>query len=288
MPLTPEQRLDRLEARIRELRPWTARAWLELGDWTWDGEALALGERWPDRRSVRTLRHGEVAAPAGWAAGECRLELDLGGEGRARLRYSDGAEASFGVDVNHRSWPVGDAPFSIEVAIVARSPFGVPNREARLERARLVWADPEVIAFVRRLELVAEAGRTLGGHDALEPLLAAAERALTGLDWPTATLPYLARRAPEADMLRIWELPQDLDSGPPGLDASPERPWPRRPPGSTTTCSLCASATRPRAPCASPGTPTSTSRGCGPLPRHGARRSGRSPLRSVCSSAFRR
>ena len=220
MPLTTEQRLAGLEARIRELRPWAARAFVPLADWTWDGEPLALGARWPDRRGVRTLRHGEVTAPAAWAAGERRLELELGGEGLARLRYADGGEASFGIDVNHRSWPLRDVAFSLEVEIVARSPFGVPNRDARLERARLVWEERALVALVRRLELVVEAGRALGAHDAVEPLLAAAERALRGLEWPTATLPYLARRAPEADMLEIWELPAGLDAAPPGLDAA--------------------------------------------------------------------
>ena len=59
----------------------------------------------------------------------------------------------------------------------------------------------------------------LAGHEVVPPLLAAAEDALTELDWPTATLPYVARVAPGWQMQRVWQLPADLATDPPGLDA---------------------------------------------------------------------
>ena len=218
MSLTVEQRLDWLEVRIDELRPWQLRAWTDLDEWTWDGEPLALGARWPQRIGLRTLEHPTVSAPAGWAPGECRLVLDLGGEGLVALSYADGVKQSFGLDVNHRSFPLRDEPFATAVTIVARSPFGVPNRDARLGVARLAWVEVGLKRFVRRLELVLESGRVLGSHDAVEPLVTAAERAIARLEWPSATLPYVARRATSAEMLEIWELPAGLEPHPEGLD----------------------------------------------------------------------
>ena len=56
------------------------------------------------------------------------------------------------------------------------------------------------------------------------PLLAAAEDALAELDWPSATAAYVARVAPSVESQRIWQLPNDLDTAPAGLDDAPARP----------------------------------------------------------------
>ena len=49
-----------------------------------------------------------------------------------------------GLDPNHRSFRLKEPHFSVTAECVARLPFGVPNRNARLGRARLVWLEPNL------------------------------------------------------------------------------------------------------------------------------------------------
>jgi alpha-mannosidase len=212
--LSVGQRLDRLAARLTELRSWRDRDWVELDRWTLDGAPVALGARWPDRAGVHRFAHPETAVP--WP--DARLRLDLGGETLVTLVYGAGASESFGSDPEHRELPLRHAPFSVHAEAVARLPFGMPNRDARLAVARIVRIDVALEELVRRLELVLEAGRALGeGHDAAAPLADAAARALRELAWPSATLPYVARVADTEDLQNVWELPQALDPHPPAL-----------------------------------------------------------------------
>jgi alpha-mannosidase len=212
--LTVAQRLDWLEARIAELRWWRDREWLELDGWTLDGAPHALGAPWPDRAGVHRFAHPETAVP--WP--DARLRLDLGGEALVTLTYADGTRDSFGSDPEHRELPLRGGRVAIEAEAVARLPFGMPNRDARLAVARIVWIDVALEALVRRLELVLEAGRALGHtHDASGPLADAAARALRELDWPSATLPYVARVAGTDNLQNVWELPPGLGPHPPGL-----------------------------------------------------------------------
>jgi alpha-mannosidase len=201
--LTHAQRIAWLNARIAELELWVARAWTDLPEWTFDGAPLRLGERWPDRHGVHTLAHPRV--DGGWD----RLELDLGGEGLVRI---DGRQ--LGLDAEHRTFPLHGEPFSVAVEIVARLPFGEPNREPRLARARAVAVDGAVERLVRRLRLVAEAAEELGEDIGL---VDCAADALLRLRWPSATRSYVARQAPTEQMRNVWELPP-LDPRPPGLD----------------------------------------------------------------------
>ncbi len=102
--------------------------------------------------------------------------------------------------------------------MVARLPFGVPNRDARLARARLIRLDPELAELTLLLTQVSETADELDGHEVVPPLIAAAEATLAELDWPTATAAYIARIAPSVESQRIWQLPLDLDAAPAGLD----------------------------------------------------------------------
>jgi alpha-mannosidase len=204
--LTVDQRRDWLRTRIGELLLWVDREWVDLTDWTFDGAPLAVGTSWPDRAGVRRLAHPRVRPP--WPDG--RLELDLGGEGLVTLTYSDGAHERFGLDAEHRSFPLRPAPFAIDVAAVARRPFGAPNRDARLARARITLVDAELERLALRLQLVHEAAED---HD----LIDAAAAALAVLRWPSATWPYLSRHAGTPLMRDLWELPAGLDPRPPGL-----------------------------------------------------------------------
>jgi alpha-mannosidase len=201
--LTHAQRLDWLAVRIAELESWVAREWTDLTAWTFDGAPLAPGAPWPDRTGVHRLAHPEV--PGGWD----RLRLDVGGEGLVRI-----GGTPWGLDAEHREFPLDGRPFDLEVEIVARLPFGMPSRDARLALARAVRIDVPLERLVRRLRLVLDTARELGEDIGLVDCAAAALRELR---WPSATAPYVARVAETAEMRNVWELPPGLDEHPPPL-----------------------------------------------------------------------
>src|SRR3954447_12570578 len=146
--------LQWLQTRMGELAGWLYRSWADLPDWRFDGEPIALGARWPARDGVRVLEHPRVDAPGD------RLLLDLGGEGLLQVLYDDGEE-TFGLDAEHRAFPLRGAPFALRVEIVGRLPFGTPNRDARLGLARVVEVDAPLEHLIRRLQLVCEAAGQL-------------------------------------------------------------------------------------------------------------------------------
>jgi alpha-mannosidase len=152
-----------------------------------------------------------------WPLASTRLDLRLGGEALVCIRYASGDEEFFGNDPWHARFPVRDRTFSLEVQAVARLPFGVPNREARLERARLTLLESELVRFVQRLRLLLEAATVLGSQEVVEPLVAAAERVIARLDWPSATMTYLSRTANSPLMRSIWALPPGLTPHAEGL-----------------------------------------------------------------------
>jgi alpha-mannosidase len=218
MALTSEQRINRLQKRLEELELWTVRDAVTLDGWTFNGEPLKQGTPWPTRDGLAALAHGEVSAPGGWPLAETRLDLDLGGEGLVRLSYGSGASDAFGLDPNHTLLPLREKSFYIAAECVARLPFGVPNRDARLKRARLVRLEERLADFVLLLRQAIETAQVLGGHEVVEPLLTAAENALRKLDWPTGSEAYVARVAPGEQMQRIWQLPAGLAESPEALN----------------------------------------------------------------------
>ncbi|MFQ5974577.1 MAG: alpha-mannosidase, partial [Alphaproteobacteria bacterium] len=142
MTLNHEQRCRRVRERAEELLAWQDRERLELDRWTFDDAPLAIGHPWPRRNGSIPIQHPEVGVPPAWPLEDARLDLDLGGEGLVRLRYDDGSVAAFGLDPNHRIFPITHRRFGVAAECVARLPFGVPNREARIGHARLVWREP--------------------------------------------------------------------------------------------------------------------------------------------------
>jgi alpha-mannosidase len=219
MTMTEQHRIERLQRRLTELELWTVRAALPLDGWSFNGAPLPAGAPWPTRDGLATLAHPEVEVPADWPLDEARLDVDLGGEGLLRIAYADGESEAFGLDPNHERFPLRGRRFTVIADCVARLPFGVPNRAARLARARLIRLHPALAELTLLLTQVAETAEVLAGHEVVPPLLAAAEEALARLDWPTATLPYVARVAPGPQMQRVWQLPAGLALDPPGLDA---------------------------------------------------------------------
>jgi alpha-mannosidase len=217
MLLTIDQRIELLKERLSEMHFWRERQSKDLTDWALDGESIAVGERWPDRHGVHTFRSGHVTVPADWELSAVCLDLDLGGEGLVGIHYDEEMTSRFGLDRYHHRLPVERRSFTVEAAVVARQPFGVPNREPRLVRARLIWVDVAVERLALQLALVAEAADVLRSHDVADPLLFAAERAVAPLTWPSATTTYLSRTVSGPRMQAIWELPDGLNDDPPAL-----------------------------------------------------------------------
>ena len=218
MHLTIDQRLQRLQARLVEMSFWRYREHVDLDDWKFDGEPFALGAPWPRIEGAHILSHDGVELPGGWSVEETALDLDLGGEALLTVEYVDGRSESFGLDPFHQRFTLASAAFSLSAEIVARLPLGVPNRAARLERARLVRIDDGVQSLYRLLALVVQSGIALGDDVVVEPMVSCAERAVALLEWPSATASYVARTAPGEWMQSIWALPNNLEEGPPGLD----------------------------------------------------------------------
>ncbi|HKA09198.1 MAG TPA: glycoside hydrolase family 38 C-terminal domain-containing protein, partial [Candidatus Dormibacteraeota bacterium] len=184
-----EQRLLRLRSRVEELERWRERARCDLTGWLFEGEPIALGGRWPRSDGVGRLTHPPVRVPEGWPLAATRLEIAPGGESLLRIDYGDTSQA-FGVDPWHQRFPLKRREFRIELEAEALLPFGRRNPDPRLEAARLSLADLELERLLRRLRLVAAAGIALVG-DVAVALVAAAERALECLAWPTETDAYL-------------------------------------------------------------------------------------------------
>jgi len=218
MTLTRDQRINRLRKRLAELPLWTVRAALPLDRWTLNQAPLAPGAPWPSREGVAAFHHPEVVVPADWPLERTRLELDLGGEGLVQIDYGSGKREAFGLDPNHHSFPLKERRFSVDAEAVARLPFGVPNRHPHLKTARLALIEPDLSEFTLLVQLVGDTAEELRGHEAIEPLLDAAERALARVDWPTETRAYVARVAPGRELQQVWELPGALPTAPPGLN----------------------------------------------------------------------
>ncbi|MDK4739997.1 glycoside hydrolase family 38 C-terminal domain-containing protein [Rhizobium sp. CNPSo 3464] len=215
MQLTIAQRLDRLKVRTAELSHWRERAVLPIHHWTFEGEDIAIGQAWPHRKGVVHFA-SQANVPADWPLEETRLQLDLGGESLITLAYQGGGSESFGLDPYHQEFPLKDRNLSITTDSVARFPFGEPNRQPKLNRARLAWLDIPVHRLNLLLRQIVEAIEALDDHDVVPHLLDAAETALRSLDWPSATASYVSRTANAEWQQKIWELPELVES-PPGL-----------------------------------------------------------------------
>jgi alpha-mannosidase len=238
--LTLDQRVKRLRKRLAELELWIGRQTIALDQWTFNGAPLPLGSPWPSRDGLAVFAHPAIEVPADWPLEETRLQLDLGGEGLLRIT-ADGGEQKCGLDPYHTSFPLSGRRVAVDVECVARSPFGHPNRDARLARAELVWVETDLADLALTVRQVIELAQALGGYDVFAPPLAAyapyrphpdhsaphevvaaaldvAETALRKLSWPTGTGDYIARVAPGAEMQTVWQLPRGMTARPAGLD----------------------------------------------------------------------
>ena len=219
--LTREQRIDRLCERVGELALWLDRAWLDLQGWEFEGAPIELGAPWPRRDGVLRIELRAARVPQAWPLHETWLEVAPGGEGLLRVDYG-GRSQAFGLDPWHRRFPLRAPDFRLFVEAVARLPFGRPNPQPHLESARLVWTEPGLDRFLRRLRLIAGAAGGLGADDAAEAMISAAERALAALEWPSATEGYIARAAHGRQLRELWSPPRPFVSPSPLSDRSRE------------------------------------------------------------------
>ncbi|MDQ0456742.1 alpha-mannosidase [Rhizobium paknamense] len=207
MALTLAQRLDLMTVRTEELSYWRVRHAQPIEGWSVDGAPIALGAPWPERQGTREFAV-EAAVPADWPLAECRLRLDLGGESLITLRDEAGAEISYGLDPNHREFPLPSHRFSLSSRSVARLPFGEPVRDPRLAMADIIWVDADVERLALLLTQICETIKVLGDHEVIPHLLTAGETALRSLDWPTETAAYISRTASQPMQQKIWALPE--------------------------------------------------------------------------------
>jgi alpha-mannosidase len=209
MPLTPEQRLERLTTRTAEITLWRVRETVDIDGWTFEGEPIAVGAPWPRRAAVVHLA-AKAEVPTHWPLADARLSLNVGGESLVSLTFEHGEVVRFGLDPHHEELPLAGRRFSIETESAPRLPFGQPVAAPRLGRAALVWLDAPVCRLERRLTLIAETVEALKDHEASAHLLDAAEEALRALQWPSATADYVARVAPSRAQQTIWRLPETI------------------------------------------------------------------------------
>jgi len=166
MTLTRDQRINRLKKRLVELHLWTVRSALPLDRWTFNRSPHASGAPWPTREGVAAFSHPEVSVPADWPLERTRLDLDLGGEGLVRLDYGDGKHEAFGLDPNHQRFPPQARRFTVEAEMVARHPFGIPNRTPHLKTARVILFDPELQEFALLVQQLIDTAEVLGAQSA--------------------------------------------------------------------------------------------------------------------------
>jgi alpha-mannosidase len=203
---TLEQRLELVRVRLREIELWRDREAVDLNGWLCDGEPIAIGAAWGRTDGVVRLEHPGAAVPEAWPLETAFLELAPGGEGLVRIEFAGHVE-SFGVDPNHRRFPLPGRQFRLQVDAVARLPFGQPKSNPSLEVARLVRVELELERLMRRLGLAADAAAALGDGDTGWSLADLATGALARLSWPSETEAYLGRAARLPDLRGVWSPP---------------------------------------------------------------------------------
>lgn len=198
-----------LNAWAEELRAWELGQRQTVTGWTvtpegGTAEPIAVGGAWPTRHGITRLTSALVD-PAS-LAGEVELWLDLGGEALVRLVSASGTPLqTFGANPKHRHFsPLPTQPFRIEAEVAARSLFGIPNRDPRLERAELAQVFPQIRRLRRTLEVIAETTLVVAPELARN-LCDVAEIALSDLRLPTATADLGPRLADQPWARTIWE-----------------------------------------------------------------------------------
>ena len=224
MTLTDQQRIERLRRRLEELELWTVRAGVAARRLDLQRRPPRPRRRLADPRRRRRPRPRRRRGPGRLAA--------RGGPARRRPRRRGPAAHRLRRRRRRRLRPRPQPPAlpAQGPPLLGRAPSASPAcpsacRTATPASPAPAWSgstpsSPSSPSCSLRSRETAE---VLAGHEVVPPLLAAAEDALAELDWPTATLPYVARVAPGWQMQRVWQLPADLATDPPGLEPRARR-----------------------------------------------------------------
>jgi alpha-mannosidase len=199
-----------LAAWAGELLAWEVRERIPLQGWQveapdGDFRPIAIGEPWAHRHGIHTFRTTELVTPPELSPLE--LRLDFGGEALVRLLDASGVQITcFGANPRHpRFSPVPAQPFRVEAEVAARSLFGVPERNPRLNRAELFAYHQEVRQLRRRIENILDVTRTTKSAELARELYEAVAMALTELRLPTQTDLVGPRLADTPWARNIWE-----------------------------------------------------------------------------------
>ena len=209
--LTLQQRLERHQVRLEELAYWRERKCQPLTKLTLQGQSVQVGDPWPGTEGSFSFT-GRGTVNPDWPLADCRLRMNLGGEGLVMLKNDQGNPTGYGIDPYHQSFPLKSRQFSFTAECTARLPFGEPVREPYIQRAEIVWLDPAVEQLYLLMKQLGETISTLMGHDVVPHLLDLAENSFYALDWPSATAHYLARTAMAPMQQKIWQLPEVSDN----------------------------------------------------------------------------
>ena len=207
-----DQMAEHLAVLAKELLAWELVERFAIPAWraTAPGQSprdMALGEPWPNRIGTHLFAAGPLTSPPCPADCLVELRLDFGGEGLVSLLGAGGRVLDrFGSNPHHRAFsPLPDAPFQIEAEVVARSLFGIPNRDPVLAESAFAVIDPAVRALRRRIEILRATALSVDNADLARQLVEAGEMALSLLRLPTATEDLGPRMAGQDWALRIWE-----------------------------------------------------------------------------------
>ncbi|WP_137149999.1 glycoside hydrolase family 38 C-terminal domain-containing protein [Devosia sp. FKR38] len=218
-----EQLTDHLDTWREELVAWELHDRSPIGPWTLqspEGEvrSIVVGDAWSNRFGIHSFRSGLLTV-AGRANAE--LRLDFGGEALVRLFAEDGTQLdAFGANPQHKRFaPLPQVPFVIVAEVAARSLFGIPNRDPRLEIAEIVSVEPQIRALRRRIETICSTAQTVKDAELARSLCDVAEIGLSQLRLPTATAIVGPRLADQTRAQRIWERSFEPTNTPALLDA---------------------------------------------------------------------
>ena len=193
--LSIDKRLSRVRRRRDEIAAWHNRDRQHIAGWTFDGEPIGHGDRWPSISGVHRFESQTFVVPDDWLLDDVRLGLDVGGESLLRLCYASGRERSLGLDLYHTDFHLEERKGRVVIEAVAKGPFGTTSQDPRLRRAELVLLEPGVVALSRLLALLADAAQHLDGHEVQPLLLELAEESVSRLEFPTATEIVLSRKS---------------------------------------------------------------------------------------------
>ncbi len=168
-------------------------------------KTLTIGNGWENRFGIHKFRSSDFITLPDEDGVE--LRLDFGGETLVHLAAEDSTIIEkFAANPCHKRFDVPKGiPFQIKAESAARSLFGIPNRDPKLNVAEVYAFYPEIRALRRRLTLMRETAQTVQDKALARSLFEVAEVAISMMRLPTATCEVGPRVASRDWTLDVWE-----------------------------------------------------------------------------------